>query len=339
MDNTLNIKNYADNLKKINKKNYITSFILLVTLYLVLAYTIVGDDIFSYKAGLYINILIYVLFALSLNVVSGVMGELNLGHAGFISIGAYSASILSIFIQKYSLNSNLHLVVVTVFGGIVAGLSGLFLSSITLRLRGDYLAIITLAFGEIIKYIIQNINFLGGAAGLNGIPNITTFNNVYFIVVISSVILIMILISKKGRLLLSIRENEIAAENMGVDINKAKIYGFILSAFFAGIGGSLFAHNLGSLTPDKFNFVFSIEILVMVVLGGLGSITGAVVSATFLTLLNEVLRSVSEYRLLIYSLILIFLMIFKKDGILGTSKFTIPKLFSFLKRVKNKVVK
>ena len=177
MNNTLNIKNYADNLKKINKKNYITSFILLVTLYLVLAYTIIGDDIFSYKAGLYINILIYVLFALSLNVVSGVMGELNLGHAGFISIGAYSASILSIFIQKYSLNSNLHLIVVTVFGGIVAGLSGLFLSSITLRLRGDYLAIITLAFGEIIKYIIQNINFLGGAAGLNGIPNITTFNN------------------------------------------------------------------------------------------------------------------------------------------------------------------
>ena len=339
MDNTLNIKNYADNLKKINKKNYITSCILLVTLYLVLAYTIIVDDIFSYKAGLYINILIYVLFALSLNVVSGVMGELNLGHAGFISIGAYSASILSIFIQKYSLNSNLHLIVVTVFGGIVAGLSGLFLSSITLRLRGDYLAIITLAFGEIIKYIIQNINFLGGAAGLNGIPNITTFNNVYFIVVISSLILIMILISKKGRLLLSIRENEIAAENMGVDINKAKIYGFILSAFFAGIGGSLFAHNLGSLTPDKFNFVFSIEILVMVVLGGLGSITGAVVSATFLTLLNEVLRSVSEYRLLIYSLILIFLMIFKKDGILGTSEFTISKLFSFLKRVKNKVVK
>ena len=174
---------------------------------------------------------------------------------------------------------------------------------------------------------------------MNGIPNITTFNNVYLIVVLSSVVLIMILISKKGRLLLSIRENEIAAENMGVDINKAKIYGFILSAFFAGIGGSLFAHNLGSLTPDKFNFVFSIEILVMVVLGGLGSITGAVVSATFLTLLNEILRSVSEYRLLIYSLILIFLMIFKKDGILGTAEFTIPKLFSFLKRIKDKVVK
>lgn len=339
MDNILKIRNYAENLKNMNKKNYITSFVLLALLYLCLAYSILGDDIFSYKAGIYVNILIYILFALSLNVVSGVMGELNLGHAGFISIGAYSASILSIFLQKYSLNSDLHLLIVTIFGGIIAGFSGLFLSSITLRLRGDYLAIITLAFGEIIKYIIQNINFLGGAAGLNGIPNITTFNNVYLIVVLSSVVLIMILISKKGRLLLSIRENEIAAENMGVDINKAKIYGFILSAFFAGIGGSLFAHNLGSLTPDKFNFVFSIEILVMVVLGGLGSITGAVVSATFLTLLNEILRSVSEYRLLIYSLILIFLMIFKKDGILGTSEFTIPKLFSFLKRIKNKVVK
>ena len=187
MDNTLNIKNYADNLKKINKKNYITSFILLVTLYLVLAYTIVGDDIFSYKAGLYINILIYVLFALSLNVVSGVMGELNLGHAGFISIGAYSASILSIFIQKYSLNSNLHLVVVTVFGGIVAGLSGLFLSSITLRLRGDYLAIITLAFGEIIKYIIQNINLSNLYSNKNSRKD-TVFIYLVYIIAIHSYI-------------------------------------------------------------------------------------------------------------------------------------------------------
>ncbi len=151
--------------------------------------------------------------------------------------------------------------------------------------------------------------------------------------------MIMILISKKGRLLLSIRENEIAAENMGVNINRAKIYGFTLSAFFAGIGGALFAHNLGSLTPDKFNFVFSIEILVMVVLGGLGSITGAVVSATFLTLLNEILRQVSEYRFLIYSIILISLMIFKKDGILGTNEFTIPSFLKWLKDIKQKVIK
>ncbi|WP_415669313.1 branched-chain amino acid ABC transporter permease [Streptobacillus ratti] len=283
--------------------------------------------------------LIYILFALSINITTGVMGELNLGHAGFISIGAYSSAVFSKCLYSFNLHSFLHLVIVCIFGAIIASLFGTLVSMTTLRLRGDYLAIITLAFGEIVKYIIQNIDFLGGAAGLNGIPDIVNFSYVFLIVVISSILMIMILISKKGRQLLSIRENEIAAENMGVNINKAKIYGFTLSAFFAGIGGALFAHNLGSLTPDKFNFVFSIEILVMVVLGGLGSITGAVVSATFLTLLNEVLRQVSEYRFLIYSLILISLMIFKKDGILGTNEFTIPTFLKYLKDIKQKVIK
>ena len=334
-----NIKKYSDNLKKINVKNYSISALLIILLYLALFLSIMGEGIFSYKAGLYINILIYVLFALSLNVISGVMGELNLGHAGFISIGAYSASILSIYISRYSLNPSLHLVIVTIFGAIVASLFGLLLGFTTLRLRGDYLAIITLAFGEIVKYIIQNINFLGGAAGLNGIPGVVNFTNTFIIVVVASVVMIMILISKKGRLMLSVRENEIAAENMGVNINKAKLFGFTMAAFFAGIGGSLFAHNLGTLTPDKFGFVFSIEILVMVVLGGLGSITGAVVSATFLTLLNEYLRNFSEYRLFIYAIILILLMIYKKEGILGTNEFTVPTLLKKLKQIKKKVVK
>ncbi|WP_064580438.1 branched-chain amino acid ABC transporter permease [Streptobacillus moniliformis] len=324
---------------KLNKTNYILGFLMILFTYLILQYSIIDDGIFSYKASIYINILIYILFALSINITTGVMGELNLGHAGFISIGAYSSSIFSKYLYSFNLNHLLHLVIVCIFGAIIASFFGMLVSMTTLRLRGDYLAIITLAFGEIVKYIIQNIDFLGGAAGLNGIPDIVNFSYVFLIVVISSILMIMILISKKGRLLLSIRENEIAAENMGVNINRAKIYGFTLSAFFAGIGGALFAHNLGSLTPDKFNFVFSIEILVMVVLGGLGSITGAVVSATFLTLLNEILRQVSEYRFLIYSIILISLMIFKKDGILGTNEFTIPSFLKWLKDIKQKVIK
>ncbi len=324
---------------KLNKTNYILGFLMILFTYLILQYSIIDDGIFSYKASIYINILIYILFALSINITTGVMGELNLGHAGFISIGAYSSSIFSKYLYSFNLNPLLHLVIVCIFGAVIAGLFGTLVSMTTLRLRGDYLAIITLAFGEILKYIIQNIDFLGGAAGLNGIPDIINFSYVFLIVVVSSILMIMILISKKGRQLLSIRENEIAAENMGVNINKVKIYGFTLSAFFAGIGGALFAHNLGSLTPDKFNFVFSIEILVMVVLGGLGSITGAVVSATFLTLLNELLRQVSEYRFLVYSIILISLMIFKKDGILGTNEFTIPALLKWLKDIKQKVIK
>lgn len=327
------------NLFRINKKNYFTSAILIALLYIFLYLTIMNDGVFSYKAGIYINVLIYILFALSINITTGVMGELNLGQAGFISVGAYSSAIFSKYLYVFSLNPFIHLLLVSLLGGLISMLFGYLVGLTTLRLRGDYLAIITLTFGEIIKYIIQNINFLGGAAGLNSIPDVISFTNVFFIVIFSSIAMIMILISKKGRNLLSIRENEIAAENMGVNVNKVKIYGFMLSSFFAGIGGSLFAHNLGSLTPDKFNFIFSIEILVIVVLGGLGSISGAIVSAIFLTLLNEVLRSVSEYRFLIYAIILLILMLFKKDGLLGTNEITIPYIYSKIKEFKKKVLK
>lgn len=327
------------NYDKLNKRNYIISFFMILILYIFLYLSIRNDGIFSYKASIYINILIYMLFALSINVTTGVMGELNLGHAGFIAIGAYSSSVLSKFISQYNLNNIIHIIIVILFGAICAAIFGFIVGLTTFRLKGDYLAIITLAFGEIVKYIIQNINFLGGASGLNTIPDILNFTNVFIVVVISSIALIMILISKKGRSLLSIRENEIAAENMGVNLNKTKLFGFTLSAFFAGIAGMLFAHNLGSLTPDKFSFLFSIEILVIVVLGGLGSITGAIVSAVFLTILNEVLRSASEYRFLIYSIILILLMLFRKQGILGTSEFTIDAMINKLKFIKGRFIK
>lgn len=329
----MDIKNYAKEHSKINVVSYTLSFLLIIFLYFILWFSIKDDGIFSYKATVYINILIYSLFALSLNITAGVMGELNLGHAGFISVGAYSSAMISMLLYPVITNGTALLIVASIFGGIVASIFGLIVSYSSIRLRGDYLAIITLAFGEIVKYIIQNLDFLGGAAGLNGIPDIVTFSNVYFIVIISSVLMIMALISQKGRLLLSIRENEIAAENMGVNINKYKIYGFMLSAFFAGIGGSLYAHNLTNITPDKFNFVFSIEILVMVVLGGMGSITGSIVSATLLTIFNEALRSTAEYRMFIYSIILILLMLFKKDGLLGIREFRIPYLLSKIKEL------
>lgn len=335
----MNIKEYAKKHSEFNKLSYSISFLLIMSLYFILYLSIKDEGIFSYKAAVYINVLIYILFALSLNITAGVMGELNLGHAGFISVGAYSASILSIFLAKSITNGTILLIIVSIFGGLCGAIFGFIVSYSSIRLRGDYLAIITLAFGEIIKYIIQNLEFLGGAAGLNGIPDVVNFTNVYFIVVVSSTLMIMILISQKGRLLLSIRENEIAAENMGVNINKYKIYGFMLSAFFAGIGGSLFAHNLTNITPDKFNFVFSIEILVMVVLGGMGSITGAIVSATFLTLFNEVLRQTDQYRMFIYSLILILLMLFKKDGLLGIKEFRIPTIIENIKNLLKKVKK
>lgn len=332
---------------KFNIKNYGITIVLLAVLYLVLYIPIASEGIFSYTGGIYINVLIAILFAVSLNIVVGLMGQLSLGHAGFIAVGAYSASVASQIIDALSPNTPdaIQLIIATLIGGVFAGVAGALVAIPTLRLRGDYLAIITLAFGEIIKYIIQNIDFkiniaekdisiLGGAAGLKNIPQLSSFTLVFFIVVISIIIMVMVMTGRQGRLVLSVRENEIAAENIGININKVKIYGFALAAFFAGVGGSLFAHNSGILTPDKFGFIFSIEILVMVVLGGLGSITGSVLAAIFLTYLNEGLRQFSEYRYLVYAVILILLMIFRPKGIFGTSEFTYGGFKKFLQKKK-----
>lgn len=332
---------------KLNKKNYTATLIFIFVVYFALYLPIASEGIFSYTGGIYINILISMLFAVSLNVVVGLMGQLSLGHAGFIAVGAYTASITTQIVQALQIQipSSLLLIISSIIGGIFACVFGILVAIPTLRLRGDYLAIITLAFGEIIKYVIQNIDFklningtdisvLGGAAGLKNIPQLSTFTAVFFIVVISIIFITMIMTSRHGRTILSIRENEIAAENIGIQINKVKVYGFAIASFFAGVGGSLLAHNNGILTPDKFGFIFSIEILVMVVLGGLGSITGSILAAIFLTVLNESLRQVSEYRYLVYAIILIVLMIFRPEGIFGTNEFTFKGFINFIKRGK-----
>ena len=320
---------------KLNVRNYSLTFIFLIALYFVLYFSFDSSDPFNYTGGIYISVLISIIFSVSLNIAVGLMGQLSLGHAGFIAIGGYTGAIVSKALSTYSLPSVLQLLIATAAGGILAGIFGFLVGGSTLRLRGDYLAIITLAFGEIIKYVIQNMDFLGGATGLKNIPNIVTFDNVYLISIISMLIMGMIMISRKGREIQSIRENEIAAENIGIHINKVKLYGFALSAFFAGVGGSLYAHNVGVLTPDKFGFMFSIEILVMVVFGGLGSITGSILSAVLLTLLNEQLRQASEYRYLVYAVILIILMIYRPDGVFGKKEITIPRFINKFKKIKN----
>ena len=297
---------------KLNVKNYVATFLLIVVFYFVLSFTFNPNDPFSYTKGIYINILIYVLFSVSLNITVGLMGQLNLGQAGFIAIGGYSAAFISKILASYNLPPFLQLILVSLFGGLVAAV-----------------------FGEIVKYIIQNLDFLGGATGLSNIPPLLSFSNTYFIVVISIVIIAMAMTSRKGKEILSIREDEIAAENIGIGLNRVKLYGFAFSAFFAGVGGSLFAHNVGILTPDKFGFLFSIEILVMVVLGGLGSITGAIVAAVILTLLNEKLRDVSQFRYLVYAIILISLMIFRPKGIFGTKEFTFAGTKRRIKRIRD----
>lgn len=300
--------------------------VLLIAIYAFLYLTIMNEGVFSYKAGIYINILIAILFAVSLNITVGLMGQLNLGFAGFISIGAYTGAVITRAMNNVNINDNIKLVIALIVAGIVAGIFGVIVSALTLRLKGDYLAIITLAFGEMVRYVIQNINFLGGAAGFKNIPIITNFTNTYIVTIISLIIIIRLMTSGYGRLVLSIREDEIASENIGINTNMVKIYGFFISSFFAGVAGVLFAHNLGVLSPDKFSFVYSIEILVMVVFGGIGSITGSIVSASFITIINELLRQVSEYRVLIYSVVLIMIMIFRPEGLLGTSELTLKKI-------------
>ncbi|WP_311677906.1 branched-chain amino acid ABC transporter permease [Sneathia vaginalis] len=300
--------------------------VLLIAIYAFLYLTIMNEGVFSYKAGIYINILIAILFAVSLNITVGLMGQLNLGFAGFISIGAYTGAVITRAMSNVNINDNIKLVIALIVAGIVAGIFGVIVSALTLRLKGDYLAIITLAFGEMVRYIIQNIDFLGGAAGFKNIPIITNFTNTYIVTIISLIIIIRLMTSGYGRLVLSIREDEIASENIGINTNMVKIYGFFISSFFAGVAGVLFAHNLGVLSPDKFSFVYSIEILVMVVFGGIGSITGSIVSASFITIINELLRQVSEYRVLIYSVVLIMIMIFRPEGLLGTSELTLKKI-------------
>lgn len=333
MDNVeKQLEKYKNRVKK-GKINSLYNILFIILIYIVLYFSVLSEGPFGYKQGLYINIMIFIIFALSLNIVVGVMGQLNLGHAGFIAIGAYTGAFITKILISKGLNSNLTLIIALILGGLISSIFGFLVSYTTLRLKGDYLAIITLAFGEIVKYIIQNLSFLGGAAGLKNIPDILTFTKVYIISFIIIVLMILILISRFGRSFLSIRENEIAAENIGYDTNKVKIYGFIMSAFFAGMGGVLYSLSLGIITPDKFNFVFSIEILVIVVFGGLGSITGSISSAIFITVINEVLRKTSEYRILIYSIILILLMIYRPTGLLGKKELDFSKIYNSIKNI------
>ena len=326
--------------KNIKKLTYILSAILIVILFFLLQIIV---QINSYYSTILCNIFIYVLFAVSLNITVGLMGQLSLGHAGFIAVGAYSSVMFTKYIFTSVPNDAVRLILGCIIGGLFAALFGFLVGIPILRLKGDYLAIITLAFGEMIKFTIQNLDFLGGAAGIRRIPQITTFTSIFWIVVICIIIITMIMTSRYGRLVLSIREDEIAAENIGIPINKIKLFGFTISAMFAGVGGALLAHSYPTLEPLQFNFVFSIDILVMVVLGGLGSITGAIVSASLLTILNESLRSFANFfpsnigmyvqqgRYAFYALVLIFIMIFRPSGLLGTGEFRlngiIKKLF------------
>ena len=272
---------------------------------------------------------IYIILAISLNMVTGYLGQLPLGHAGFMAVGAYTAALL------WKLMASWPVWIAVPIGlaaaGIVTALFGVIIGIPALRLKGDYLAIITLGFGEIIRICIINLpSITGGTPGLLNIPKHSSFFVVFTMVAITCYVVHTIMHSRHGRAILAIRENEIAADACGVNLTQYKVFTFAVSAFFAGVAGALYAGYQGSLFPKSFDFMQSINILVMVVLGGMGSMLGSVIAATVLTALPLVLQSLSEYRMLIYSLLLIIVMIFKPSGLMGNYDFSLTNILEDL---------
>ena len=303
----------------------VISLVLVLALYILLSVLISANIINPYYSGILTMVCINVILAVSLNLATGFLGQLVLGHAGFMGVGAYSAALFTMY---SGLPTVVSFPLALLVGGIVAAAFGVIIGVPALRLKGDYLAILTLGFGEIIRVLILAMPFTGGAAGLSGIPLLTTFTYVFIIAIITVAVIFAFIHSRHGRAVIAIREDEIAAEAAGIHTTYYKLLAFVLAAFFAGIAGGLYAHHIGVLDPSKFDFNYSVEILIMVVLGGMGSITGSIVAAIVLTLLPELLRGFSEYRMLIYSVILICVMLFKPSGLLGQHELSLTKILN-----------
>ena len=293
--------------KKLNKTliSYAVNAGLVVLLYVVMMVLIKVGIINRYYEGIVRLICINIIMAVSLNLVCGFMGQLALGHAGFMSVGAYAAAL---FTMHCGLPEAVAFPLGLLVGGIVAAIVGFLIGIPALRMRGDYLAIITLGFGEIIRVVANALPITGGAKGLSGIPASTNFSWAYWVMILSVFVIFAFIKSRHGRAVISIREDEIAAEASGIRTTYYKMMAFVLAAFFAGIAGGLYAHHVGVLAPTKFDFNYSVEFLVMVVLGGMGSITGSIIAAIVLTILPEALRGFEDYRMLLYSLVLIVML-------------------------------
>ena len=292
-----------------------------------------------YFARILILAEINVILAVSLNLINGFAGQFSLGHAGFMAIGGYVSAAFAVSAGPAVLAvlgaspeapgpapSFIVLCLGLILGALVAAITGLLIGIPTLRLKGDYLAIATLGFGEIIRVVIQNTEAVGGARGFINIPTYAGFFAVTLFMVLTLAVHWNLVHSRHGRALLAVREDEIAAEAMGVPTTRYKVLAFSIGAAFAGVGGSLFAHYNGGLHPNTFTFLKSIEVVIMVVLGGMGSITGSILAALLLTAMPELLRPIKEYRMVIYSLLLIVLMITRPQGIFGLGEFDPARL-------------
>jgi branched-chain amino acid transport system permease protein len=271
---------------------------------------------------------INIILAVSLNLINGYTGQFSIGHAGFFAVGAYTSAFLVSLIEPSFRHATPFLPVIgqdtllllagIVAGAAFAGIAGLAVGIPSLRLRGDYLAIVTLGFGEIIRVFILNINAIGGSRGFTGITKLSNFFWVYFFVIVAVITVHNLVYSSFGRAFISIRDDEIAAEAMGVDTTRFKVTSFVISSMFAGVAGALFGHFTMYLHPNTFTFIKSFEIIIMIVIGGLGSIEGAILGAVLITVILEAFREFGPYRLVIFSITLILIMIYRPQGILGS---------------------
>ncbi len=328
----------ADKMKKLNFKKFLKgnalTYLMVIVAYVILFVMQTLGLMSNSLSGFLVPICAYVVMAVSLNLTVGIMGEPSLGHAGFMSVGAYTGAVCSALLADLIPFAPVRLAIAMVAGGILAGLVSLIVVVPVLRLRGDYLAIVTLAFGEIIRNIMQviyigkdangvhfamseaNLNILPenkmivrGPMGVVGIQKISTLTMGFILVMITLVVVLNLIRSRQGRAIMAMRDNRIAAESIGISIAKYKIMAFVTSAVLAGAAGSLYAMNFSSILSKKFDFNTSILILVFVVLGGMGNIRGSVIAAAALTILPELLRQYADYRMLVYAIVLIVVML------------------------------
>lgn len=312
-------------MRVINKKNIMT-LIIIIIIYALVQVLITNGFINSFYEITLATICINIILAVSLNLVTGFTGQFSLGHAGFMSIGAYVGALINM-----EMNSTIGFLAGIILGAVAAALVGFLIGMPTLRLKGDYLAIATLGMAEIIRVLFLNMDDItNGAAGLFGIPRYTNWTWLFMFTVLTLVIINNFVKSSQGRACISIREDEIAAESMGINTTKYKVMAFAMGAFFAGVAGALYSSYFYFINPTMFGFQKSIDILVIVVFGGMGSITGSVIAAMLLAVITTVLQSYSELRMIIYALLLISIMLFRPQGLLGSKEIT--DLFRFGKK-------
>jgi len=297
--------------------------IIVIATFIILNTLINSGALSRYYSTILVMVAVYIIMGASLNIATGFLGQLVLGHAGFMALGAYSAALTAIALQEYIASPLLLFIVSALVAMMVAAIAGLVVGTPALRLRGDYLAIMTLGFGEIVKVVLTNLEITEGAQGLRGIPRIMNFPIAFFTMVLIVGIIALFMNTRHGRALISIREDEIAAESVGINITKYKIIGFVMASMFGGVGGAIYAFQVGVLVPTAFNFMKSVDIFVIVVLGGMGSLSGGIIAAIVLTFLPEALRDFASYRLLIYSVLLILTMLFRPQGLMGTKEFAL----------------